>query len=162
MVCRGRWAMIGRLSGTYVRHGEKLRFLAVGGWNTVFSIGVLWLLDQAIPYDSTSVLQKEMVFAASWVIGVTQNFFTFKLLVFRTHGNWLREYLRMYVVYAVTFTVQSVLMLAISEVFGLSVFWANLPVILVITVMSYFGHKHYTFRQPERVFDESAEAATAE
>ena len=130
----------------YDRHGEKLRFLFVGGWNTAFGIGVLWLLDRYIPYDMNSLVQKEAVLIVSWVISVTHNFFTFKLLVFRTEGNWLKEYLRMYVTYAATFLVQSVLILALSSWLGWSLFWANLPTVAVVTVMSYFGHKYFTFR----------------
>lgn len=135
----------GPLVALYERHGEKLRFLVVGGWNTLFSIGVLWLLDRFIPYAQDSLLQKELVLVLNWVIAVTHNFFTFKFLVFRSTGPWLREYLRMYVTYGATFAVQSVMTLAISHALGWTVFWANLPTIVVVTLMSYFGHKHFTF-----------------
>jgi len=128
------------------RHEEKLRFLVVGVWNTVFSLAVLWALERFIPHDAASVLQKQAILAANWLIAVTQNFFTFKLLVFRTRGNWAREYGRMYVTYAGTFLVQSVMVQAISAYFSLSLFWANVPTIIVVTVLSYLGHKHFTFR----------------
>lgn len=144
--------MIEWLRGIYDDHGEKLRFLVVGGWNTLFSVAALWVLEQLIPYDPQSVLQKQLVLGASWVISVTQNFFTFKLLVFRTRGNWLREYVRMYVIYSATFVVQSVLTQLISYAFDLSLFWANLPTILVVTIMSYVGHKYFTFREPGNAF----------
>lgn len=135
-----------RARGLYGEHGEKLRFLFVGVWNTVFSMAVLWLLDHFIHYDMSSWVQKEGILAAAWVIGVTQNFLTFKLLVFRTEGNWLREYGRMYVTYLATFVVQSVFVQALSAWFGLSVFWASVPTLVVVTIMSYFGHKYFTFR----------------
>ena len=147
-----------RLARVYEDHGEKLRFLVVGGWNTLFGLGALWVLDRYIPYDPGSLIQKQGVLLLSWVISVTQNFFTFKLIVFRTKGHWLREYARMYVTYAVTFVVQSVLTLAISEAFGLRVFWANLPTIIVVTVLSYFGHKYFTFRTPGPPFADEQEA----
>jgi len=146
--------MVESARAVYGRHGEKLRFLAVGAWNTLFGIAALWVLDRAIAYDPNSLLEKELVLAAGWVIAVTQNFFTFKLLVFRTKGRWLREYARMYVTYALAFAVQSVLVLVISQVFGLSVFWANLPTIIIVTIMSYVGHKYFTFRHAEDIFEE--------
>jgi len=135
------------------RYGEKIRFLVVGAWNTLFSIGVLWLMDRYIPYDATSVVQKELVLLGAWALGVTQNFFTFKLLVFRTRGYWLREYVRMYVVYVAAFAVQSAITLTVSQVFGASLFWANLPAVAVVTVLSYVGHKYFTFGRPEGAFD---------
>jgi len=128
-------------------HREKLRFLVVGGWNTLFSIAALWLLDRFVPYDPDSLLHKQAVLVVHWVISVTQNFFTFKLLVFRSKGHWLHEYLRMYVTYAATFLIQSVLTLAVSQAFGLRLFWASLPSIAVIAVISYLGHRHFTFRR---------------
>ncbi|MHB9003665.1 MAG: GtrA family protein [Coriobacteriia bacterium] len=138
--------------GLFGRHDDKVRFLLVGVWNTVFGLAVVWMLDRLIPYDVESVVQKELVFGAAWIISISQNYFTFKLLVFRTQGNWLREYGRMYVTYALVFVVQSILVLAISQAFDLSVFWASLPTIIVVTVMSYAGHKYFTFRQPDTVF----------
>lgn len=141
-----------RVKALYGRHGEKLRFLVVGIWNTIFSVAVLWALDHWIPYDPSNLIEKQLVLTLNWAISVTHNFFSFKLLVFRTKGNWLKEYVRMYVTYSFTFVVQSVMTQTISQLFGLSLFWANIPTIFVVTVLSYLGHKYFTFRRP----DESA------
>lgn len=140
-------------AGLMVRHGEKIRFLVIGAWNTLFGLAVLWVLDAAIPYDPGSLVEKQGVLLGAWVVSVTHNYLTFKLLVFRTRGNWLREYLKIYSVYAALFAVQSVLMLTISQVFGLSVFWATLPTLVVVTVMSYVGHTCFTFRRVDDVFE---------
>jgi putative flippase GtrA len=43
---------------------------------------------------------------------------------------------------------------AISAWLGWSLFWAMLPTIVVVTVMSYVGHKQFTFRRPEDVLEE--------
>jgi len=142
--------------GLAQRHSEKLRFLFVGGWNTVFATGVLWLLDSFIPYDAHSLVQKEAVLVLSWVISVTQNFFTFKLLVFRTEGNWLKEYARMYVTYAATFVVQSLIVLALSTWLGWSLFWSSIPTLVLVTITSYFGHKYFTFRNAGSTADEGS------
>jgi putative flippase GtrA len=141
------------------RHDEKLRFLVVGGWNTVFSMAALWVFERLIPYGPDAALgaaigvvaAKQVVLLAAWVVGVTHNLFTFKLLVFRTKGGWLREYGRMYVTYAGTFLIQSVMVQGLSAWFGWSLFWANVPVIAIVTVISYLGHKYFTFRRPEDV-----------
>jgi putative flippase GtrA len=127
------------------RHGEKLRFLVVGAWNTIFSLFVLWLLELFIPYDVTSVVQKQGILLASWLISITQNFFTFKLLVFKTRGDWWREYARMYVTYGAMFLVQSVMVQGISAYFETTLFWANIPTLVVVTILSYLGHKRFTF-----------------
>lgn len=135
-------------------HEEKLRFLVVGVWNVLFSMGTLWILERLIPYGPGSRLAsavsgigaKQVILALNWVIGVTQNLFTFKLLVFRTKGHWLREYARMYVTYAGTFVVESVMVQVISATLGWSLFASRLPTLVVVTVLSYLGHKYFTFR----------------
>lgn len=137
---------VARARAVYARHGEKLRFLAIGVWNTAFSAGVLWLLDRYIPYDAHSPVQQEAILILNWVIAVTQNFITFKFLVFRSKGNWLREYARMYVTYAATFVVQSVLILALQAWLGWGLFWSSIPTLLFVTIASYFGHKYFTFK----------------
>lgn len=141
--------MLNALLRVHDRHGEKIRFLVVGGWNTLFGIAVLWVLDRYIPYDPGNLVQKQLLLVANWLISVTHNFVTFKFIVFRSRGPWLREYGRVYVTYVTTFLIQSVMTLLISEVFGLRVFWANLPTIVVVAVVSYLGHKHFTFRRHE-------------
>jgi len=138
-------------------HEEKLRFLFVGGWNTLVSMGLLWVMERLIPYGPGSALAssigvigaKEVVLAATWVVGVTQNLFSFKLLVFRTKGHWLREYGRMCVTYAGLFVVESVMIQTISAVAGWSLFWSKVPTLVVVTVLSYVGHKYFTFRTVE-------------
>jgi putative flippase GtrA len=128
------------------KHEEKLRFLVVGVWNTVFATAALFLCEHYIPHDPNSIIQKQLILTLVWVLGVTQNFFTFKLLVFRTKGNWLQEYLRMYVTYVATFAIQSVLVQVLSARFHLTMFLSNIPVIFIVTIISYLGHKHFTFR----------------
>jgi len=156
----------GRMPGFLVTHEEKLRFLAVGLWNTAFSMASLWVLERLIPYDKGSALAgligviaaKEAVLFANWVLGVTQNLFTFKLLVFRTKGHWLRECARMYVTYTGTFIVESVLVQTISAVLGWSLFWSRIPTLVVVTVLSYLGHKYFTFRTVAESIAQDVEA----
>jgi putative flippase GtrA len=148
-------------------HEEKLRFLVVGAWNVLFSMATIWVLERLIPYAPGSALAatlgvigaKQVVLFVNWVIGVTQNLFTFKLLVFRTKGNWLREYGRMYVTYTGTFLVESVMVQTISAVAGWSLFWARVPTMIVVAVLSYLGHKYFTFRTAEAALAEDLDAS---
>lgn len=156
-------ALVTRLSP----HEEKIRFLFVGVWNVLFSMASLWVLERLVPYGPGSALAaaigevgaKQVVLSLNWVIGVTQNLFTFKLLVFRTKGHWLREYARMYVTYAGTFVVESLMVQVISAVAGWSLFLARIPALVVVTVLSYLGHKYFTFRTTEEAVAEDLEAA---
>jgi putative flippase GtrA len=158
------------LRGLATRHEEKLRFLVVGCWNVVFSMAVLWVLERVIPYGPGSALAlsigvvgaKEVVLVLNWFIAVSQNMLTLKLLVFRTKGHWLREYARMFVTYAGTLIVQSVMVQVISAATGWSLFVSMVPTLVVVTVLSYLGHKYFTFRTVREAVAEDLEVSAAE
>lgn len=134
-----------RARGLAAQHEEKLRFLIVGGWNTLFSYGTLWVFDALLH----ARLHYTLILTLSWVVGVTHNLFTFKLLVFRTRGNWLKEYLRSYVVYSGIFVVNLAIVAVIMEIWRPRLVIAQLPAIAVVTIISYLGHKHFTYRTAE-------------
>lgn len=119
-----------------------MRFLVVGGWNTLFSYGMLWILDAFLH----ARLHYTLILTINWVIGVTHNLFTFKLLVFRTRGNWLKEYLRSYVVYAGAYVANLAIVAVVMEIWHPRLGVAALPAIAVVTLISWFGHKHFTYR----------------
>ena len=73
------------------------RYLLVGAWNTAFgytTYAVLtWVLSRHVAYS--------YMYAAvfSNLINITVAFLGYKWIVFKTHGNYLREWLRCFVVY---------------------------------------------------------------
>jgi putative flippase GtrA len=147
-------SVLDRASGLVAGHEEKLRFLVVGGWNTVFSYGMLWVLDALLH----ARLHYTLILTINWVIGVTHNLFTFKLFVFRTRGNWLTEYLRSYVVYAGTFVLNLAIVAVIMELWRPRLVIAQLPAIAVVTIISYVGHKYFTYKTSEETLAETYEA----
>lgn len=126
----------------YARHGEKVRFLVVGGWNTLFNYGMLWALDALL----RNQLHYAVILTLTWIVGITQNLFTLKLFVFRTKGHWLREYLRSYVVYAGAYLASLSITAVVMELWHPLLGLAALPAIVVVTLISWFGHKHFTYR----------------
>jgi putative flippase GtrA len=121
---------------------RRLRFLIAGGWNTVFgytSFAVLyWLLSRRIHYL--------VILVGVAVINITMAFFTHKFFVFRTRGNYVREYLRYYVVYAVPVGIGFIAFPFCIEFLHMNAYLTQLLITGITVVMSYFGHKHVTFR----------------
>jgi putative flippase GtrA len=68
----------------YDQHGEKIRYLAVGVWNTVFSYALFWVavktlsgpLEAATQLDTTAVAV--VLQWSCWVIAVVQSTVTMK------------------------------------------------------------------------------------
>lgn len=139
-----------------------VRFLIVGAWNTLFSYGLFALLTYLlIPWIPSDYAAAMTAAALGTVVCITVSFVSHKLLVFRTRGNFLKEYLRSYVVYGTTslisFVLLPVLMVALKT-FGTPrsavPYLAGLILTAGTVVVSFFGHKRYTFAQNPTVAPE--------
>ena len=122
---------------------ESIRYLLVGVWNTLFGYGVMvGLFYLLIPYLSLIV-----VTVIANICGITMSFVTYKLLVFCTPGNWLKEYFKSYIVYGGAACFNIFLIWGLSGKLGLSIWFAQGVAIPLGVVSSYFGHKYLTFRK---------------
>ena len=120
-------------------------YLAVGGWNTVFGIGFyalayLWLKD----YVNYFVL-----LIPCNIVAITNAYLGYKLFVFRTRGNWLREYLRFYVIYGLAMVVGMGIVALAVQVFKMHPIVAQALAMVVTIVASFFGHKKISFAAPK-------------
>lgn len=129
-------------------------YLVVGAWNTFFGYGAyvffVWLLSNKFPFSY-------MIAAVlSNVASVTQSFLSYKYIVFKTKGNFWKEYIKCWGVYGSA----SLINLAFLPVF-VSLCAFLLPtqdkylapyiggfLLLASTItFSFLGHKNITFKQ---------------
>jgi putative flippase GtrA len=137
--------------------GEVIRFLMVGGFNTVFSLalysGLVVLFGRMMP-TSGKPLIADIAFAVSTPIGITVAFLCYKHFVFRTKGNYLKEWLRCFAVYSVSFPMGLVILPTATHLFqGLTLsrpyapFLAGIVNSVLIACYSYFAHKKFSFKR---------------
>ena len=91
--------------GQLARHapsGQVVRYLVVGAWNTLFGYGMYALLNFLLAPLLNEYLAAMAASVLANVIAISVAFLGYKLWVFRTKGNFLREYLRCYLVYGST------------------------------------------------------------
>jgi len=81
------------------------------------------------------------------ICGITMSFVTYKLLVFCTVGNWLKEYFKSYIVYGGAACFNVFLIWGLSGKLGLSIWLAQGVAIPLGVISSYFGHKKFTYRK---------------
>lgn len=116
--------------------------MIAGGWNTAFGygvyVGLLYLFQPWVHYMAIAVVGS--------VVAITMAYATHKLFVFRTKGNVLREYLKFYGVYSVTSALGLVALPLCVEVLEMSPYLAPLLILGVTVVLSYLGHKHFSFK----------------
>ncbi len=129
------------------------RYLAIGAWNTVFGYAVyaffLWLLTDILPaaYMFASVI--------STVFSITNSFFMYKFFVFKTKGNYLKEYIKCWAVYGSAGLVNLALLPVAVLIFNFllpteyqytSPYLAGFVLLFITTVFSFIGHKNITFK----------------
>jgi putative flippase GtrA len=130
-----------------------LRFLIVGAWNTLFALGLYALLVYVLSQFMDPRYAAPMTAnALGSVVCITVSFVCHKFFVFRTRGNFLKEYLRSFVVYGGAALIGFILLpILIAALNRLTIPERAVPYLagVILTagtvVVSFFGHKQYTF-----------------
>ncbi len=122
---------------------KELRYLMVGMLNTVVGYG-LGVGSYMVGHPYFSLVGIGVI---SNVLAITFSFMTYKCLVFETQGQWLREYVRAYLVYGSTALFGIVLLWLLVGQLALSIWLAQGVIIVTTILISYLGHSRFTFRR---------------
>jgi putative flippase GtrA len=130
---------------------ERVAFLLVGGFNTVFAFllfaGLAATAGRALDAAGLPVLGSLVPLAGSYAVAVLVAFVLYRRLVFRVRGHVLRDLARFVSVYAVSITVNAV-SLPLLVALGVPRLVAQALIVVVITLISYVGHRWFSFRRP--------------
>jgi putative flippase GtrA len=137
--------------------GEVIRFLMVGGCNTVFSyalyMGFGALFTHLFPRLS-QVWIADAAMICSLPIGITLSVLGFKHFVFKTKGNYRKEWLRAFAVYSATIPASLVILAVATKLFLLTPmpptyakYAAGIVNNGILAIYSYFAHKKFSFKR---------------
>lgn len=159
--------VVSRMRILYASHGEKLRFLIVGGWNTVFSYALFAVLLYTLgPVVRPLAPSSQPIIAAlgshwylviqwiAWIVAVPQSTIALKYLVFHSKGHLPSEIGRAFFVYLPLQAFSSLSLWLLVTFAGLHPLTGQLFTVGISAVLSYFGHKYFTFRQSHAVVEE--------
>jgi len=128
------------------RHEKKVRFLIVGGVNTMVGLSVypiLFILLKPIGFGYMEVL-----FLAQ-VICITFSFISNKYFVFKTKGNIKKEYVKFFMFYGFYLALNVICLPVMVEMIKITPIIAQTLFSIAIIVSSYFWHNFITFKQPK-------------
>jgi putative flippase GtrA len=120
-----------------------IRYLLVGGWNTVFGYGVFALLQLTLGDDVNYLF----LLAIAQVLATLNAFVGYRLLVFKVTGNVLADLARFSLVYVGAFAVNLAALPLLVEVAGLPVLLAQAIVVVGTVLASFFAHRNFSFRR---------------
>ena len=123
------------------RQYEVLAYLISGGWNTLFGLGlyslVYWLWGDKVHYMLLTIPVN--------IAAITNAFLCYKIFVFRTKGNWLKEYFKCYLVYGTGTLAGMGLLWLLVSLFKINPAVGNVIATGLVVIGSYFGHKYFSF-----------------
>lgn len=139
------------VSRLWARYAQLVRYLVVGVFNTLFGYGCFaalnFVLTDKVPYAYM------VANVGSNIIAITVAFLGYKWFVFRTKGNYLREYLRTYLVYGTSALLGLALLPILVALVGMYLenekqvpYVAQAFVIPLVVLTSFIGHKKFSFR----------------
>ncbi|WP_190320110.1 GtrA family protein [Candidatus Enterovibrio escicola] len=120
---------------------EKIRFILVGGFNTIFGFVVFTLLC-LLADDYSNYL---IILVSSNLIAVVVAFLMLKFLVFQTKGNYLKEFMRCYLTYLVMLGINVLLLYLMVDVLAQDIVISQFVITVLIVIFSYLGHKYFSF-----------------
>jgi putative flippase GtrA len=126
--------------------GKPVRYLVVGGWNTVFG----YLCFTALYYLTRPIgVHYAWVMIVSSAVAVTQSYLTQRYLVFQPKAKVTgREFVRFSLVYLFMLGFSIVAFPLLVESLGLHVLLAQAVLTAFSVVLSYVAHSRFSFRYP--------------
>lgn len=121
-----------------------LRFLLIGGWNTLFGVGLYTVVYRFYGEHVHYLLLTVPV----QFLAITQAFLCYKFLVFRVRQTaWFAEYLRCFLIYGLSALLTTALLWLCVSGLHLSPILGNLAATAIVTLVSFLGHQAFTFRR---------------
>lgn len=116
------------------------RFIAVGVWNTAVGLAIVLAIDHAVGH----LVHPQLVLLAAFSVSVIHAYCTQKIVVFRAEGRVLQELPRFILINGIALAINAMfLQLLIAA--GIATSLSQAFAMLIATILSYFGHKHFSF-----------------
>ena len=123
--------------------GTRPHFILVGCINTVIG----YLIALAVYFLLGDFFHIIFIGIVINILSISFSFVMYKLLVFKTRGNWLNEYLRSYLVYGIAAILGVAALWLLVDGFSMPFWTAQVLTVIVVAVFSYSSHLRFTFKK---------------
>lgn len=138
---------------------QRIAYLIIGVINTVVGFGIFVALEltlgRALDRSAGTVVGSLATLGVAHILGVLLAFVLYRRFVFKVHGHVWRDLARFQSVYLVSLGINAVL-LPILVQFGMNRIIAQAIILLATTVISYVGHRYFSFRRGPEIEAETA------
>lgn len=126
----------------WMRFPQKIRYLLVGGYNTVVSYALyallLWMMDGA---------REQLALLGSFLISSINSFWTQKIFVFQGHGKVRQEYAKCLASWGVSYVMNVILLALFVDALHMNAYLGQFIALVIVTVNSYLMLKFFAFKE---------------
>lgn len=123
-------------------HGEKARYLLVGGWNTVFAYTVFSVLFHYFGRQ----MHPSAIVALMYAISSINAFLCFRYFVFNVRGGAMLQYLRFQAIYGPILLINLIVLPLALRYTDINAYVIQGVFVVVTVTAGYLGNKYFTFR----------------
>lgn len=138
---------------------QRVAFVVVGVINTVVGFAIFIAASETvghfIDHRFGKVAGSLVTLAITHVLSVLFAFAMHRTFVFRVRGHVLRDLMRFWSVYLTAACINFVALPVLVEL-GLDRIPAQAIIVALTTLLSYFGHRHFSFRRTAADTDETS------
>jgi putative flippase GtrA len=124
---------------------QRIRFLAVGATNTIVGYALFAVFNQFV--FASVALGYLLSLIVSYALAIVLAFFLYRRFVFLVRGNLLVDFLRFVSVYLVSIGINFLALPLLVEVVHVPPLLAQAAILIVTTLVSFFGHRYFSFRR---------------
>lgn len=129
-----------KIENIWFRFPEKLRFLLVGGFNTVFAYAIFAALYElaGLNYNLALIIQ--------YFITVNFSFVTMRYYVFQSQGILKYEYIKAISVYVGIYFFNAFVLNVLVQILDLYPLFGQALYLIISTILTFILHKYFSFR----------------
>ena len=129
------------LENIWFKIPQKIRFLLVGGFNTVFSFCLFAFMVSVLE------ISYKIAIVLGYIISTNVSIFTQRYYVFKSFGNLKQEYIKAWKVYITTMLLNYMFMYIAVDILNVNELISQAIFAIIIVIMTYIMHKYYTFKK---------------
>lgn len=123
---------------------EKLRFLIVGGLNTALGFGLFAFFNWTFSKYEFGYM---IALVLSQIISLFFAFWLHKTFTFKTAGHLWQDFIRFTMVNSVNYVINWIALPILVHGMHMNPLIGQLIVLIVTTVLSFVGHKYFSFKR---------------
>ena len=131
---------------TWNGHRDKVLYLVVGGWNTVFQYAVF----SACWYFLHDAWHPDAILLLAYLIASVNGFLCFRYIVFKPASHPLLEYAKYQAIYLPMLLINMVILPLLLKHTSLNAYVIQALWGVVAVILGYVGNKYFTFRRMRR------------